>query len=156
MFRKILKRILAMDSAVILLTFYIFAICTAILIFLFNIKYLGDNHIGLRNSIAEDLLDSADMGLSRYFQIHHKYPDQNGKYFYNSIREYVDIREINIYTDSVHIKPNNRDSLIIKHFIGIGSRGCFISYRKKDNTYLLYYIGENGIDEYGNGDDIVQ
>jgi hypothetical protein len=125
-----------------------------------NDLYAGEN-LSEKESLM--LLDSCAVGVDRYKAINGSYPPINGKYFFNSIKLLVYIDEVYIYLSDKNatdlMRSNyDRDSLLSKDslVVGIGSSKQYLTYKylNKDH-YMLYSVGENGIDESGNGDDFV-
>lgn len=117
--------------------------------------------------IIPELLDSAAMGLSRFHSAHGHYPQVEGKYFLDSIKEYVNINDAYVYADSLGRqgdtvlvkKPIGRmfDYKIVNHtYIGVGIPELTIIYRHiAPDSFLLYSVGKNLVDERGKGDDII-
>ncbi len=117
--------------------------------------------------ITHELLDSAAKGLSIYQQNYGHYPQIEGKYFLDSIKQYININDVYVYADSL---SRNGDTIPVKKFvgkkfnyrlishtyIGVGIRELTIIYRNiTPNSYFLYSVGKNLIDEHGKGDDVV-
>jgi hypothetical protein len=143
-------------------------IITVLILFLFMInKGLkeGPDLSSLRKIITYEILDSCALGLERFHNLYGTYPRAEGKYFLDSIKMLVYIPTSYIFPDSAN--GNNfmgmmvkikRDSLlkINNLFIGISRPEQYITYVfLTPNSYFLYSVGENGIDEHGKGDDMV-
>jgi len=119
----------------------------------------------LRLKITHRILDSCASGLEKYKKIKGRYPQSSDKYFFNSIKYYVLIDDVYIYSDS--LTKTHRNSIghdfkgdellsINNLYLGIGSKEQYINYKSISlNAYILYSIGENCVDDNGNGDDIV-
>ncbi len=122
---------------------------------------------GLRKEITVDLFDSVSVGLRQFYSHRGHYPSTEGKYYYDSIKQYVSVPEVYVYADSMDgsghgiavAKPvgesfNFHD---IEHtYLGVGSSDMTIRYKRlTPDSYLLYSIGENKLDEAGGGDDVV-
>jgi len=149
----------------------IFFLILIILGYLFLIKIIkdgirqGPDYSDMRKKITMEILDSCSAGLKRYYQLHGDFPKYGGKYFLDSIKTLVSINDAYIYPDSangdnfIRIKLKiKRDSLLKSHnlFIGIGRPEQYIKYKYlTNNSFMLYSVGENGIDENGSGDDIM-
>lgn len=123
----------------------------------------GIDHTDMDNTIAERMFDSAAIGLDYYYRIHGQYPQISGKYFLDSIKQYLNLN-IFIYADSI---TEYGDTIIIewgkvdfsnrsRTYFGIGRHEQTIMYQPLSHTsYRLIYVGTNGIDEGGDGDDLV-
>lgn len=117
----------------------------------------------LRDKLTYEVLDSCAAGLCRFHRINGTYPKTNGKHFFDEIRNLAGIDEIYIYPDSANdnnflgMKREKSELLKTEHlFLGIGRPGQYITYKYvMRDAYLLYSVGENGIDEQGKGDDLV-
>jgi hypothetical protein len=135
-----------------------------------NVRFWEDDYkrlYALDRKITIDLFDSSVVGLRMFHSRFGHYPHTNGKYFLDSIKEYVDFDDIYVYADSL---TANGDTLLIKKpvgekfnyrslkniYFGIGDASQTIIYHYiEPDTFLLYSVGENCIDEGGKGDDIV-
>jgi len=150
-------------------------IITFIVIFLLIVSYVllrkinegtrSDSSLSdFRYKLTKMLLDSSAKGLNQYYKVHGKYPQCNDKYFFDSIKTYINVPIAYIYADS--IKANGQIGKTIKTidekivhklshtYLGIGTSDQFITYRLlTPSKYKLYSIGENLIDENGKGDD---
>jgi len=127
----------------------------------------GPRLVELREAITRHLFDSVATGLRIYLAEHGHYPEVDGKYFFDSIKQYINIDEVCIYADSVDkdgkmepIKKHGRMKFDYRRttntYLGVGSPTLTIIYRRlSPNSYLLYSVGENCIDEGGQGDDVV-
>ncbi len=124
-----------------------------------NIIRGPDLYNELKIPITYNLFDSLATGLYKYRVQFGHFPQIEGKYFFDSIKPYTNISYIYIYSDSITKKPLNKNSnyLTKNHtFIGIGNKELTIMYKPiSPDSFLLYSIGKNLIDESGKGDDIV-
>jgi hypothetical protein len=126
----------------------------------------GERHSGLDDNITYELLDSVKVGLERYKAIYGQYPNYSGKYFFDSIKTLLTIPDTYVYADSINesgkIIPIKKfagksfDYLTVPHtYLAVGNKDLFIIYKYiSNNSYKLYTVGENCIDENGKGDDI--
>jgi hypothetical protein len=115
--------------------------------------------------IREELFDSASIGLERYRNHVGHYPSIEGKYFVDSIKWYVG-SAVSVFKDSI---TRDGDTLLMGwgtyqkydylktdgNFFGIGRPEVTIIYKPIGNTYLMYSVGQNELDEGGGGDDVV-
>ncbi len=139
--------------------------------------------------ITHELLDSAAVGLRKYHEQYGHYPKIEGKYFFDSIRKYINIPNVYIYVDSMNI---DQDTIFVKNrgdtgwtrvqrvapkdtissensnnfhlnyqtrvrsYLGVGMYKLTIIYRHiEPDSFFIYSIGKNLINENGKGDDIV-
>jgi hypothetical protein len=121
----------------------------------------------LDKRIALDLFDSVAVALEKYRENRGQYPQVDGKYFFDSVKSYVNISNVLVYADTfdshgvarvIEALPGKRfDYRDISHtYLGVGRCENVIVYKPcPPNSYLLYWIGENVIDEGGSGDDVV-
>ena len=132
------------------------------------------NSINVSNRLADldkkitlNLLDSIAVGLQQFYILKGHYPSTEGKYFFDSIKQYIDIEDVYVYSDSV----DSRGKLTVikklvgknfdykkRHntFIGISTPELIVTYKRLDSSaFILYSVGENLIDENGQGDDIL-
>jgi hypothetical protein len=118
--------------------------------------------------ITHELLDSVAVGLQKYHDQFGYYPQIEGKYFFDSIKKYQNISDVYVYADSITskgdtivVKKHLKDRLFayksISHtYLGVGIPALRIIYmRITPDSFLLYSVGKNLIDERGKGDDIV-
>ena len=122
----------------------------------------------LHLAVALNLMDSVETGLEKYRLAHGHYPNVEGKYFMDSLKAYIGVSHIYVYADSILPdgtrkpidKPVAREfnyKEIQNTFLGVGSTHTTITYKPHaQDSFLLYSTGENGVDEGGGGDDIVQ
>jgi hypothetical protein len=122
----------------------------------------------LNKKVAHDLLDSAAVGLERFHIVHGRYPSASGKYFLDSIRQFINCESIKVYICADTISESGQIIVLREGFddihpihrfqntyLGVGHPSSLILYQAKSpNSYRLYWIGENQIDEGGEGDDI--
>lgn len=143
-------------------------IITVLILFLFLInKGLkeGPDLSYLDKIITHEILDSCALGLERFQNLYGTYPRVEGKYFFDSIKILVNISHAYIYPDSANgnnfmgMKAKIKRETLLKMknlFLGIGRPEQYISYiYLAPNSYRLYSVGKNGIDERGKGDDMV-
>ena len=126
----------------------------------------GERNTGLDKIITEELFDSVKVGLDIYKLIHNHYHKCSGKYFFDSIKTLIGIPDAYVYADSlskdgkfISIKKlagKQFDYTNISHtYLGVGIKELTIIYRYKDNdSFELYSVGENYLDENGEGDDL--
>jgi hypothetical protein len=126
----------------------------------------GENLTDLRLAITRNLLDSCEVGLSRYRNVNGHLPTMQGKYFLDSIKDYIQLKPIRVYiyydstvtggqtkTFEISVNPQEHFNL----FLGIGRPEQTIIYRYiSKNEYMLYSVGENWKDEGGTNDDIAK
>lgn len=126
----------------------------------------GETHRELSREVTFELLDSAHIGLERYKQKHGYYPEIEGKYFFDSIKTEVGKFECYVYADSIIISDSlgmGDDNLYKTYdyrkigytYLGVRQPQEYITYKRIGNGYKLYSIGQNEIDENGEGDDVV-
>jgi len=150
-----------------LILIIIFAIGTYFLINNLKNNFLkGEQHSGLDDNITYELFDSVKVGLERYKAIYGQFPNYSGKYFFDSIKTLLTIPDTYIYADSINesgkIIPIKKfagksfDYLRVSHtYLAVGHKDFIIIYRYiSNNSYKLYSVGENSMDENGEGDDI--
>jgi hypothetical protein len=128
--------------------------------------YKGETNPGFNRIITKELLDSSTIGLERFKSIHQHYPQCVGKYFFDSIKTLVHIPDVYVYSDSLgdngQVFPIKKrggkfDYLNSSHtYLGSGRPELTIIYRPLSiDSYKLYGVGENCLDEGGKGDDVV-
>lgn len=129
----------------------------------------GPRFYELHKKIAQELMDSSAIGIERYFVYNGHYPSVTGKYFLDSIKQLVSLEalEVYIYADTVSSRGEVKPILgkggnpfpfrsLSRTYFGVGHWKSTIVYRPLErDTYLLYWTGDNGIDEAGGGDDLV-
>ena len=126
----------------------------------------GEVNTELDRLITKNLLDSSAVGLERFKAIHQHYPQCVWKYFVDSIKTLVLFSDIYVYADSMneagHAFPIKKvqskfDYLhVSRTFLGAGIPELTIIYRPLSmDSYKLYSVGENYLDEGGKGDDII-
>ena len=127
----------------------------------------GERHSGLDKIITQELFDSVKVGLEKFKIINGHYPNYDGKYFFDSIKTFVSIPAVYVYADSLNTngeyfsikkkvgeKFNYKD--ISNTYLGIGNKDLIIIYKYlSKNSFKLYSVGENYLDENGDGDDIL-
>src|SRR5437016_5707809 len=99
---------------------------------------------------ARDVMVQLQQGLHAYYEVKHHYPETNEAHLYDSIRNYMSGQ-----LDPLDLYRNDNGK---GYFIAIGARSERIVYRYPPTIgvgdYTLYWIGPNGVDEEGEGDDI--
>ncbi len=99
---------------------------------------------------AQEALQQIELALSKYKEINRSYPRMTEMALYDTLRNYFVIP-----IDANHIYRNETDQSI---YIAIGGKRNKVIYRYPatlgSGDYTLYWIGMNGIDEEGRGDDI--
>lgn len=99
---------------------------------------------------AQETLQQIELALGRYKEINRYYPRMTEAALYDTLKNYFVIP-----IDPNHIYRNETDQTV---YIAIGGRKNKIIYRYPptlgSGDYTLYWIGINGIDEQGRGDDI--
>ncbi|HZK76478.1 MAG TPA: hypothetical protein VFD13_06175 [Candidatus Kapabacteria bacterium] len=99
---------------------------------------------------ARDVMAQIQQGLHNYYLVKHHYPSTTEAYLYDSIRNYI-LTEI----DPIDLYRNDNGK---GYFIAIGARSERIIYRYPPTIglgdYTLYWVGPNGVDEEGEGDDV--
>ncbi len=99
---------------------------------------------------ARDVMAQIQQGLHFYYESKHRYPETTEAYLYDSIRNYIpnQIDPIDLYRND-----NGKG-----YFIAVGARSEKIVYRYPPTIgigdYTLYWVGSNGVDEEGEGDDV--
>lgn len=99
---------------------------------------------------ARELMSDLQRGLHLYYEQKHRYPTTTEAHLYDSIRNYV-----NPPLDPIDLYRNDNGK---GYFIAVGSRPGRIIYRYPPTIgagdYTLYWVGPNGVDEEGEGDDV--
>src|SRR5436309_7579639 len=99
---------------------------------------------------AQETLQQIELALSKYKEINHSYPRATEATLYDTLKNYFIIP-----IDPNHVYKSDKDQ---SNFIAIGARKNKIIYRYPatlgSGEYTLYWVGPNGIDEEGRGDDI--
>jgi hypothetical protein len=99
---------------------------------------------------ARDVMAQIQQGLHNFYDLKHRYPETTEAYLYDSIRNYIpnQIDPIDLYRND-----NGKG-----YFIAVGARSEKIVYRYPPTIgigdYTLYWVGPNGVDEEGEGDDV--
>lgn len=110
---------------------------------------------GIHYTFAQIYMDSAYVGLNRFYKDKGHYPAIEGKYFFDSIKTYLGTLKASVFTDKDDFGVDSCLG-VDNCFLAVGSNDSPIIYRYRgDHIFLLYWVGENGIDEIGTGDDIV-
>ena len=132
-----------------------------------NNMHKGRNLSDLRVLITNELLDSVSLGLKRFSDVHKRFPQTSGKYFFDSVKVYVTVPDVYVYADST--TPDGTVIAVQKRagkkfqykdipntYIGVGTPRQILVYKLlSPASYVLYSVGENSLDENGQGDDIV-
>jgi hypothetical protein len=104
---------------------------------------------GTRNE-AWDLIQQVRQGLTAYKERYGSYPVISEDYLYDSIRNMMD-RTV----DPEYLYRNDKGK---GYFIAIGGRSNRLIYHYPGTIgpadYTLYWVGPNGVDETGEGDDL--
>ncbi len=99
---------------------------------------------------AQEALQQVELALGKYKEINRTYPRVTEVALYDTLRNYFVIP-----IDANHIYRNEADQ---SNYIAIGGRKNKLIYRYPatlgSGDYTLYWIGVNGIDEEGRGDDV--
>ncbi|MDP4221363.1 MAG: hypothetical protein Q8916_08615 [Bacteroidota bacterium] len=99
---------------------------------------------------AQEALQQIELALGRYKETNRTYPRVTEAGLYDSLKNYFIIP-----IDPNHVYRNETDQ---SNFIAVGGRKNKIIYRYPatlgSGEYTLYWIGLNGLDEEGRGDDI--
>lgn len=100
--------------------------------------------------MAREVMAQIRQGLHNFYEAKHHYPMTAEAYLYDSIRNYTstEIDPIDLYRND-----NGKG-----YFIAVGARSERIIYRYPPTIglgdYTLYWVGPNGVDEEGEGDDV--
>jgi len=131
------------------------------MLFLAAILFAGCRDIGFREldvsarnrasaQTAREVMGQVQQGLRAYYEAKHHYPETNEAHLYDSVRNFIasQIDPLTLYRND-----NGKG-----YFLAVGSRSERIVYRYPPTIgvgdYTLYWIGPNGVDEEGEGDDI--
>jgi hypothetical protein len=99
---------------------------------------------------ARETMQQMQVALERYHEVHHSYPATTEAAVFDSLHDYFLIT-----IDPANLYKNENDQ---STYIAIGSRKNKIIYHYPatlgSGEYTLYWIGANGVDEEGRGDDI--
>ncbi|HET6400694.1 MAG TPA: hypothetical protein VFH95_04765 [Candidatus Kapabacteria bacterium] len=100
--------------------------------------------------MAREVMAQIQQGLHNFYEAKHRYPATTEAYLYDSIRTYTptEIDPINLYRND-----NGKG-----YFIAVGARSERVIYHYPPTIglgdYTLYWVGPNGVDEEGEGDDV--
>lgn len=130
-------------------------ICTVMLLSLGGCKEIGFRRMegaSERATIesAKETLQQIEVALERYHEVHHKYPAANDLSLNDSLRDYflIPVDPANLYRNekdqATYFAVGGRKSKIIYHYPATLGSGEF----------TLYWVGINGVDEEGRGDDL--
>jgi hypothetical protein len=131
-----------------------------IIVYCFVIFFAGCEGAGFRKieganekatiQSAQETLQQIELALSKYKEINRTYPRITEASLYDTLKNYFVIP-----VDPNHIYRNESDQM---NYIAVGGRKNKIIYRYPatlgSGEYTLYWVGLNGIDEEGRGDDI--
>lgn len=143
----------------------------------YKIDFIPD-YSALTEKIAEEQMKNINISLERYYKNNNSYPTMLGKYFFPSLKDYLSIDPIYLYLDSSfgiknsilslsdfdqmrkENKITNKEYISIvnsnKIIIGLGHPIYYLVVKKLNQLNLtIYFVGKNGIDENGMGDDII-
>lgn len=99
---------------------------------------------------AREVMTQIQQGIHNFYEAKHHYPETNEAYLYDSIRVFIPSQ-----IDPIDLYRNDNGK---GYFIAVGSRSERIIYRYPPTIgvgdYTLYWIGPNGVDEEGEGDDV--
>lgn len=127
----------------------------------------SERHSGLDKIITQELFDSVKVGLEKFKILNNHYPNTSGKYFFDSIKTFVSIPDVYVYADSINssgevfpIKKQVGEMFNYKNlsntYLGVGNKDLVIIYKYlSENSFKLYSVGANYLDENGAGDDIL-
>ncbi len=101
-------------------------------------------------STAREVLAQVQTAIKLFYQEKHHYPMTSEVRLYDSIHNYFANP-----LDPTHLYRNNG---VPGYFIAIGNRASQLIYRYPatvgSGDYTLYWVGPNGVDEEGEGDDV--
>ena len=99
---------------------------------------------------AREVLGQVQQGLRSFYEAKHRYPTTTEAHLYDSIRNFIATE-----LDPIHLYRNENGK---GYFIAVGSQTERIIYRYPPSIgtgdYTLYWVGPNGVDEDGEGDDL--
>jgi hypothetical protein len=99
---------------------------------------------------AREVMAQVQQGLRAFYDAKHRYPETNEAYLYDSIRNYMPAQ-----IDPIDLYRNDNGK---GYFIAVGTRSERVIYRYPPTIgagdYTLYWVGPNGVDEEGEGDDV--
>lgn len=148
--RQQVARVGALERLLTLALFFVLAIASA-----------GCRNIGFREidvsakdrasvQMAHEVMTDIQRGLHAFYESRHRYPATTEAHLYDSIKNFV-----NPPMDPIHLYRNDNGK---GYFIAVGSRSGRIVYRYPatigTGDYSLYWVGSNGVDEEGEGDDV--
>lgn len=113
-------------------------------------KQLPEAGAGGSRDEAWDLIQQVRQGLTAYKERNGEYPTISEQFLYDSIRNMLD-RTI----DPEYLYRNDKGK---GYFLAIGGRSNRLVYHYPGTIgpadYTLYWVGSNGVDETGEGDDL--
>jgi hypothetical protein len=99
---------------------------------------------------AREVMAQLQQGLRAFYDAKHRYPETTEAYLYDSIRNYMPAQ-----IDPIDLYRNDNGK---GYFIAVGARSERVIYRYPPSVgagdYTLYWVGPNGVDEEGEGDDV--
>lgn len=111
-------------------------------------KDLGDPRHVASVEAAREVMTQVQAGLRAYYNARHTYPNTTEAGLYDSIHSYMNLDPAQLY----------RNDIGKGYYIAIGGRANRLVYHYPatigPGEYTLYWIGPNGIDEEGEGDDV--
>jgi hypothetical protein len=100
--------------------------------------------------VAHEVLQQIQDALRAFHDSQHRYPATNEAHLYDSIRNYM--------KDQIDPEKLYRNDGGKGFYIAVGGRNNRIVYRFPPTVgpadYTLYWVGPNGVDELGEGDDL--
>lgn len=128
---------------------------------------------GERKYYATKLLGIAADGLSKFNEVNGRYPSIDGKYFFDSIKVYLDedfggdefqfvfVTEYDRFGRLERIVGEPSKNILMRIdscYLAVWQAKSYISYvrpTKEGDKPMLYWVGLNWQDEKGEGDDVV-
>jgi len=131
----------------------------------------GSQFDGLRKSIGRNLSEMIVVSIDAYEKNNGKVFTESGKYFLDTLAPYIQLDSVGVY---VYQDSAAKDGQIVPKksvpngttkygepqgallFFGLGNRDEYMRFQRIDrNSYLVYSVGRNGLNEKGGGDDVV-
>jgi hypothetical protein len=99
---------------------------------------------------AREVMAQVQQGLRAFYDAKHRFPETTDANLYDSIRNYMGSQ-----IDPIDLYRNDNGK---GYFIAVGARSERVIYRYPPTLgvgdYTLYWVGQNGVDEEGEGDDV--
>ena len=99
---------------------------------------------------AREVMQQLQLGLKGFYEARHHYPATTEARLYDSIRNYIPGS-----LDPIHLFPSESGK---GYLVAVGTRSSKFVYRYPptigSGDYTLYWVGPNGVDEEGEGDDL--